>query len=71
MIYLPVFPDKHTSEFNRRFFTQSPNILNKILPEYIDFEDIIQVIDVPSSYNGAYVYVIADAQTRKAICYLK
>jgi hypothetical protein len=69
--YLPVFPDKRTTEFNRRFFTQSPNILAKILPEYVDFEDLIRVIDVPSAYNGVYAHVIADAGTRRAVCYLK
>ncbi len=71
IIYLPVFPDKHTTDFNKQFFAQSPNILTKILPEYAGFEDVIQVIDVPSAYNGMYTHVVADAQARKAVCYLK
>jgi hypothetical protein len=71
IIYLPVFPDKSATEFNNRFFTQSPNILTKILPEYTDFKDVIQVIDVPSAYDGMYANVIADPQTRKAVCFLK
>jgi hypothetical protein len=71
IIYLPVFPDKSATEFNNRFFTQSPNILTKILPEYNDFKDVIQVIDVPSAYDGMYANVIADPQTRKAVCFLK
>ena len=71
IIYLPVFPDKSATEFNNRFFNKSPNVLTKILPEYTDFEDIIQVIDVPSAYDGMYVHVIADPQTRKAACFLK
>jgi hypothetical protein len=41
------------------------------LPEFIDFSDYVRVIDVPSSYKGAYAHVIADPQTRKSICYLK
>ncbi len=71
VIYMPVFPDKHATEFNRRFFTQSPNILARILPEYADFEDVIKVIEVPSASDGAYAHVMADADSRKAICYLK
>jgi len=71
IIYLPVFPDKRTTEFNKRFFTQSPNILTSILPEYVEFEGVIKVIDVPSAYSGAFAHIVADAQTRKAICYLK
>jgi pyruvate, water dikinase len=71
IIYLPVFPDKRSSEFNRRFFTRSPNILAAIIPEYAEFADIIRVIDVPAAYRQAAVYLIADARTRKAICFLK
>ena len=71
IIYLPVFPDKEAAEFNNRFFTRSPNSLAKILPDYSDFKNVIRVIDVPVAYQGAYAHVIADAQTRKAICYLK
>jgi pyruvate,water dikinase len=71
IIYLPVFPDKQSTEFNRRFFSKSANILAKILPAYADFEDLVQVIDVPAVCNGANVYVLADAHSRKAVCYLK
>jgi pyruvate,water dikinase len=71
IIYLPVLPDKNSTKFNARFFTQSPNILNQLLPEYREFQNVIKVIDIPAAYNGAYVNVVADAQTRKAICYLK
>jgi pyruvate, water dikinase len=71
IIYLPVFPDKHSTEFNNEFFSRSPNSLSKILPEYTDFADSIQVIDVPSAYNGVYAHVVADANSRKAICFLK
>ncbi len=67
IIYLPVFPDKRTSEFNNRFFTQSPNALTEILPEYTDYENVIQVIDVPAACHGAYVNVIADATDRKRV----
>ena len=71
IIYLPVFPKQRDSEFDSRFFAQSPNILAQLLPEYAEFEDIVQVIDVPSAYEGAYVHVVADGQTRNAVCYLK
>jgi hypothetical protein len=71
IIYMPVFPDKQDTEFNHLFFSKSPNALIQIIPEYVDFKDVITVIDVPSAYDGAYAYVIADAQTRKAVCYIK
>ncbi len=71
IVYLPVFPNKAATSFNRKFFNGSPSILAEILPDYSDFDDVIQVIDVPAAYHGVYVNVIADAQTRKAISYLK
>jgi pyruvate, water dikinase len=71
IIYIPVFPDKKSAGFNNRFFTQSANELSKIIPEYAEFKDIIRVIDVPASYHGLFANVIADANNRKALCYLK
>lgn len=71
IIYMPVFPDNPKCEFNHQFFVESPNALTRIFPEYSDFKDIVKVIDVPSTHNGTYVNIIADAHTRKAICYLK
>jgi len=35
------------------------------LPEYAEFGGIIKVIDVPTSFDGSYANVIADAQTGK------
>lgn len=70
IIYLPVFPDKETAEFNNKFFNRSPNSLTKILPDYTEFKNVIRVIDVPAVSKGAYIQVIADSRTRKAVCYL-
>ena len=71
IIYMPIFPDQSETEFNEQFFNRSPNMLTEILPDYKEFQDVIKVIDVPSAYRGVYVHVIADAQIRKAVCYLK
>jgi pyruvate, water dikinase len=71
IIYIPVFPDSEDTEFNRRFFTQSPNELSSLLPDYSEYGDVIRVIDVPSFRPGVYAHIIADANNRKAICYLK
>jgi hypothetical protein len=71
IIYIPVFPGRQNAVFNSLFFNQSPNALKEILPEYAEFEDVVRVIDVPSSHRGAHAHVIADAVSRKAICYIK
>jgi pyruvate,water dikinase len=71
IIYLPVYPDNPASEFNSRFFDQTPNALASILPEYSNFEEVLKVIDVSAVTNGKHAHVIADPQTRTALCYLK
>ena len=70
IIYLPIFPDRPEAVFNNGFFTASPNMLLELLPEMGDFKDYIRVIDVPAASGGAYAHVAADAQARRAICYL-
>jgi hypothetical protein len=70
ILYLPVYPDDPTSDFNTRFFSHSPNILRDLLPELSNLEDIVHVIDVPMATGGALAKVIADPETRNAVCFL-
>jgi len=70
-IYLPVFPERPSAKFNKKFFTESPNALGDLIPELADFCDYVRLINVPSVCNGALAHVIADPQTRKSICYIK
>ncbi|MDD4874437.1 MAG: PEP/pyruvate-binding domain-containing protein, partial [Dehalococcoidales bacterium] len=68
ILYLPVYPDEAISDFNTDFFQQSNNVLHDLLPELGQFENIVNVIDVPLATNGALVKVIADPHNRNAIC---
>ena len=70
IIYLPVYPDDETAEFNSDFFHNSPNILNNLLPELNRFKQVINVIDVEAAAKGTKVQIIADPQTRRAVCFL-
>jgi len=70
ILYLPVYPDDKTADFNTEFFTNSPNILKDLLPELSNFEEVVQVIDVKAAASGATAKVIADPQTRSAVCFL-
>jgi pyruvate,water dikinase len=70
ILYLPVYPDDEATDFNTEFFAQSPNILKDLLPELSSFEEVIHVIDVPEATGGASAKVIADPQTRNAVCFL-
>ncbi|HSW56919.1 MAG TPA: PEP/pyruvate-binding domain-containing protein [Dehalococcoidales bacterium] len=71
IIYLPIFPDQPETQFNRTFFTRAPNSLARLMPEYAEFQELVQVIEVPKAAKGAYAHVVADTQTRTAICYLQ
>ncbi len=68
ILYLPVYPDDESSDFNSDFFHNSKNVLADILPDMKEFVNTITVIDVPLSANGAAAKVIADPQNRNAIC---
>ena len=70
IVYLPVYPDDNTSDFNTEFFENSPNILGDLLPDLGTFDDVVRVIDVPSVADGARAQVVADPETRSAICFL-
>jgi hypothetical protein len=70
VIYLPVYPDDDTAEFNNEFFKTAPNILLEILPDADKYEAILRLIDVPRAKNGAVVKVVADQQHQKAVCFL-
>jgi pyruvate,water dikinase len=70
ILYLPVYPDDTTADFNTGFFANSPNILKDLLPELRNFENTVHVIDVPMATDGASAKVVADPETRNAVCFL-
>ena len=70
ILYLPVYPDEEATDFNAEFFAHSPNTLKDLLPELSNFEEVLHVINVPVATGGASAKVIADPQTRHAICFL-
>ena len=70
ILYLPVYPDDAATDFNTGFFSHSPNILKGLLPELSKLESIVHVIDVPMATGGASAKVVADPETRNAVCFL-
>ena len=70
IIYLPVYPDDPRTEFNRPFFDFSPDILTDLLPDALEFEHLVRVIDIPAVADGSRAHVIADPRARKAVCFL-
>ncbi len=70
-VFLAVYPDDPAATFNEAFFTDSPNALTELLPDYGRYAEYVKVIDVPAVTAGAQVQVVADAQAQRAICFVE
>ncbi len=70
VIYLPVYPDKEETNFNKDFFEKAENSLAKLIPDKEGLQETIKVIDVPAATGGLHLKVAADPQAQKAIVYL-
>ena len=64
--YLPLYPDEHGNIFNEKFFSESANILNQLLPEFASLEDTIKVIDVTKAFNGQELSVYMNSTHNRA-----
>jgi len=71
IIYLPVYPDDSETWFNDAFFEGADNMLTDLLPGTSQFENVVHVIHVPQTADGAYAQVVADPQTHSALCFLE
>lgn len=68
--YLPLYPDDKGIVFNEDFFKNSHNILNELIFEYEDVEDIVKVIDIPSTANGQVLKILLNADLDEAVAIL-
>jgi pyruvate, water dikinase len=71
IIYLPVYPDSETAQFQSSFFRDAPNVLLDCLPHAGPYESILRLIDVPQATGGLFAQVLADSQHNQAICFLQ
>lgn len=68
--YLPLYPDEPDTKFNLAFFSHSPNILRKLIPAAKGLEQVVRVIQVPKSTEGATVSILMDGETERAMAFL-
>ena len=71
IIYLPVYPDDPAAEFNAAFFDSAANALTELLPDAAEFSELVKVIDVPAVAGGRMARVVADPQSRRAVCFVE
>ncbi|HPD17438.1 MAG TPA: PEP/pyruvate-binding domain-containing protein [Planctomycetota bacterium] len=70
VIYMAVYPNDPAAQFNAAFFARAANILPELLPGAAAYASLVRVIDVATAAGGALARVVANAETRQAICYL-
>jgi hypothetical protein len=58
------------TEFQHDFFEQSNNVLTQLLPQVASWQDIIRVIDVPATQEGAQLELVMDGDEGVAMAYL-
>jgi hypothetical protein len=68
---LPLYPDDPRAIFRAEFFTQSPNVLTKLLPGEEKFESLVRVIDVPAVSGGRLLEVVMNSDEDEAFGYLR
>jgi pyruvate,water dikinase len=71
VIYLPVYPDDKSADFQKEFFINAKNILLDLFPKAEKYISILKLIDVPIASDGEFVKVVADPQHQKALCFLE
>ena len=69
IIYLPVYPDNPSAEFNFAFFEKSPNMLAELLPEASKYAEFVKLIDVVRHRRQA-CQNRADSESQKAVCFI-
>ena len=67
IVMVPLFPDDPSFILNEKFLLGSRNILNEIVPEAMDCEKVVQVIDVPSVRSGQFLQVYLDLYHQKGV----
>ncbi|MGD2135825.1 MAG: PEP/pyruvate-binding domain-containing protein [Gemmatimonadales bacterium] len=63
--YLPLYPDEPDTIFRHQFFTESPNLLADLAPEFAKLSETVKVIDL--SARGETLEVLMNADAEQAV----
>jgi hypothetical protein len=67
---LAVYLDDKAAQFNRAFFYDTPNQLERLLPEAVACRETIRLIEVASFRRGHHLELVMDDEKGQAIAYL-
>lgn len=68
--YLPLYPDDPGVTFNRAFFENSENSLERMIPDAARFSHVVKVIDIPSVTGGRFLRIAMSGDEGKAMAFL-
>ena len=68
---LAIFPDQPDSSFDRRFFSEAPNLLSTLLPGEAASEGVLKVVDVSAVRAGRLLEVVMSSDQSRAMGYLR
>ncbi len=68
--YLPLYPEDKQVVFNKSFFANSKNCLEKLAPAYSYLSHVLKVIQVEETFFNQELIVLMSADLEKAIAYL-
>jgi hypothetical protein len=68
---LAVDIDDEQTTFKKDFFYQSENVLGEIMPEEIQYQDVLYLIDVRKQHPGHLLSLMMSDSQNKAVAYLK
>jgi hypothetical protein len=68
--YLALYPEESGNLFSEDFLHDSPNALERILPDMADAAGVVRVIDVAAVSRGHLLNVDMDGDSQEALAYL-
>ena len=69
--YLPLYPDKKKTIFNEDLIIGVENNLEKILPSYKKFNNVVRVIKTSDLLSGSTLSIIMDGEAGEALGFLR
>ncbi len=64
IFYVALFPQKENVVFNKRWFSETPNLLTDFLPESNKYADVVKVYQI----NKEQLQILCDLTSQKVVC---
>jgi len=69
--YLPLYPDEPKVIFNENTILNSKNHLDRILPDYKKYKNVVKIIKTSDIEDGATLSIIMDGEINEALGFIK